>query len=216
MSQDTTQPRKEPEQERARFTFDAILEAAARILRADGHDQLTTNRIAEVAGVSVGSLYQYFPNKGAILARLIELELDRDLQHAREMFETFESLPLRESFQLLRAGMIERATQSQSLHEHLLPQLSSLDRERLVRRRVEETLGEFIAFLKTRPQELREELAGDPEALEAAAFLVFRAMETMLNSAKVERPHLLQHPILPDLVDELAALLLRPNGDQKR
>lgn len=210
MSRDTTQPRKEPEQERAQFTFDAILEAAARILRSDGHDQLTTNRIAEVAGVSVGSLYQYFPNKGAILARLIELELERDLQHAREMFATFESIPLRECFRLLRRGMIERAMESQSLHEHLLPQLSSLDRERLVRRRVEETLGEFTAFLKTRPHELREGLADDPEALEAATFFVFRAMETMLNSAKVERPHLLDHPLLPDLVDELAALLLRP------
>lgn len=51
---------------------DSILDAAARVLRKDGYDDATTNRIAEVAGVSVGSLYQYFPNKEALARALIE------------------------------------------------------------------------------------------------------------------------------------------------
>jgi AcrR family transcriptional regulator len=58
-------PRKTPRQARARATFDAILEAAARILVNEGYDRLNTNRIAEIAGVSVGTLYQYFPTKGS-------------------------------------------------------------------------------------------------------------------------------------------------------
>ena len=59
-------PRKRPTQERARATVDAIVLAAAHILKTVGHHQATTNRIAERAGVSIGSLYLYFPNKAFV------------------------------------------------------------------------------------------------------------------------------------------------------
>jgi AcrR family transcriptional regulator len=58
--------RRAPTQARSRATVEAILEAAARIIRREGPEALTTNRIAEVAGVGVGSLYGYFPDKAAI------------------------------------------------------------------------------------------------------------------------------------------------------
>ncbi len=64
-------PRKRPSQARSAVTVDAMLEAAVRILLKDGYARLTTRRVAEVAGVSVGSLYQYFPNRQAIVAELI-------------------------------------------------------------------------------------------------------------------------------------------------
>lgn len=64
-------PRKRPQQGRSQATYDAILEAAARILENEGRGALTTNRVAERAGVSIGSLYQYFPAREAILAELI-------------------------------------------------------------------------------------------------------------------------------------------------
>jgi AcrR family transcriptional regulator len=64
--------RKRPQQARSRAMVDSILDAAARVLRKHGYDDATTNRIAEVAGVSVGSLYQYFPNKEALVRALIE------------------------------------------------------------------------------------------------------------------------------------------------
>lgn len=70
----TLVPRKRPRQQRATATVEAILEAAARILECDGLDVLTTNTVAERAGVSIGSLYQYFPGKHAILAELIRRE----------------------------------------------------------------------------------------------------------------------------------------------
>jgi AcrR family transcriptional regulator len=63
-------PRKRPRQERSRFTVEAILEAAADILVRDGYETLTTNRIADRAGVNVASLYQYFPGKEAIVAEV--------------------------------------------------------------------------------------------------------------------------------------------------
>ncbi|WP_425101038.1 TetR/AcrR family transcriptional regulator [Tropicibacter sp. S64] len=68
------EPRKQARQARARVTQEAIVEAAARILEQDRLDDLTTNGIAERAGVSIGSLYQYFPNKEAILVALIRRE----------------------------------------------------------------------------------------------------------------------------------------------
>src|SRR5215510_5098878 len=65
-----TTPRKQPRQRRSKETVEAILEAAARILVRHGYDGANTNRIAAAAGVSVGSLYQYFPNKESLVAAL--------------------------------------------------------------------------------------------------------------------------------------------------
>ncbi|WP_435104445.1 TetR/AcrR family transcriptional regulator [Arhodomonas sp. AD133] len=65
------EPRKRPRQARSAVTVDAIVEAAARILTADGLAGLNTNAVAERAGVSVGSLYQYFPGKEAILTEML-------------------------------------------------------------------------------------------------------------------------------------------------
>jgi AcrR family transcriptional regulator len=68
-------PRKLPTQSRAAVTVAAILEAAARILETTGFEGYTTNAVAERAGVSIGSLYQYFPNKDAITRALIQQEM---------------------------------------------------------------------------------------------------------------------------------------------
>lgn len=75
--------RREPKQERARQTVEAVLEAVPRVLRRHGAEAITTNRVAEVAGVSVGSLYQYFPDKQAIFAALH----DRHVDDVRDVIE---------------------------------------------------------------------------------------------------------------------------------
>jgi AcrR family transcriptional regulator len=62
--------RKIPTQERARMTVEAVIEATARILEKDGLEGLNTNEVARVAGVSIGSLYQYFPNKASLISEL--------------------------------------------------------------------------------------------------------------------------------------------------
>lgn len=66
----SAEPRKNPRQDRSRQTRLDLLAGATRVLRQRGASGLTTNRVAEQAGVSVGSLYQYYPNKAALLADL--------------------------------------------------------------------------------------------------------------------------------------------------
>ncbi|WP_375208799.1 TetR/AcrR family transcriptional regulator [Hyphomonas jannaschiana] len=70
-------PRKAPVQARSAATVEAILEAAAHILESEGFDGYTTNAIARRAGVSIGSLYQYFPNKDAVTAALVMADAAR-------------------------------------------------------------------------------------------------------------------------------------------
>ena len=67
----TSKPRKQPSQERSRETVAVILEAAARILESRGIEGYNTNAVAEKAGVSIGSLYQYFPGKDALTLRSV-------------------------------------------------------------------------------------------------------------------------------------------------
>ncbi len=64
-------PRRTPRQARSRVTVRRILDAASGVLQERGYDGFTTNRIAEAAGISPGSLYQYFPNKDAILNAMV-------------------------------------------------------------------------------------------------------------------------------------------------
>src|SRR5271163_4144859 len=67
--------RRKPRQARSRLTWEAIVEAAAQILERDGAAAFNTNAVAERAGVSIGTLYQYFPDKQAILAAAAKREL---------------------------------------------------------------------------------------------------------------------------------------------
>jgi AcrR family transcriptional regulator len=70
--QPSLKPRKKPQQQRAHTMVVWILDAAARVLEKYSLEGFNTNRVAEVAGVSIGSLYQYFPNKDALTAALVE------------------------------------------------------------------------------------------------------------------------------------------------
>ena len=65
-------PRKRPQQQRSRVTIDAIFDATIQVLLTNGLDRITTIQIADRAGVSIGSLYQYFPNKRAVLAAVVK------------------------------------------------------------------------------------------------------------------------------------------------
>ena len=82
--------RKKPKQMRSKLMFDNILEASTRVLEEVSFEKFTTNRVAEAAGISIGSLYQYFPNKQSILIELERIAID-------EMTENIEILLFEEN-----------------------------------------------------------------------------------------------------------------------
>jgi AcrR family transcriptional regulator len=99
-------PRKQPKQGRAKATVAAILEASVQLLGKGGLSALNTNSIAERAGVSVGSLYQYFPNKDAIVVALIHHQHQRQLDALAEALEGIEEMTVDAGVRrIVRAGM---------------------------------------------------------------------------------------------------------------
>src|SRR5215470_15241482 len=93
-------PRKTASQTRSRFTVDALIQATARILIKDGYDQASTNRIAAAAGVSIGSLYQYFPSKEAVVAAVTG-------RHAQELSQVVLNALLKVSARPIEIGVRE-------------------------------------------------------------------------------------------------------------
>ncbi len=89
--------RRRPKQQRSRLMVDFILEAATQIFDEIGYDAATTNMIAERAGISIGSLYQYFPNKAALILELKIAHRERILQQVETAMATSGHLPLPEA-----------------------------------------------------------------------------------------------------------------------
>lgn len=100
------QPRKLPVQARSKALVDAIAEACLRILEKEGEDALTVNRIAEVSGATVGSIYQYFPNKEAMIAAVYERLLDQESEQLFAMREQLQGLSLEALLRQVFANMI--------------------------------------------------------------------------------------------------------------
>jgi AcrR family transcriptional regulator len=95
--------RKEPQQSRSEGLVATILEAATQVLAKEGAQRFTAARVAEKAGVSVGSLYQYFPNKAAILFRLQSDEWRQTSELLRGILEDVDKPPLERLRTLVRA-----------------------------------------------------------------------------------------------------------------
>ncbi|MCX7303185.1 MAG: TetR/AcrR family transcriptional regulator [Hyphomicrobiales bacterium] len=90
----TLKPRKAPIQERSATTVATLHAAAIQVLIKDGLDRCTTTRVAERAGMSVGSLYQYYPNRDALLAAVLEKHLDAVADAVERACHDLEGMPL--------------------------------------------------------------------------------------------------------------------------
>jgi AcrR family transcriptional regulator len=108
--------RKEPSQERSSFTFEAILDAASQMVISEGAEALQMSILAKRAGVSAGSLYQYFPDKTSILMALGDRSCARFLQDARRAVELARHEPLEAFLERLSATVIELACRDHALH----------------------------------------------------------------------------------------------------
>jgi AcrR family transcriptional regulator len=109
--------RREPKQQRSRQTVDCVLEAVQLVVKRHGTQAITTNRIAEAAGVSVGSLYQYFPNKRAIFTALHDQHVDDVRQVIEQTTAAYSSAPLEEFARELVQGLMNVHAEVAELHE---------------------------------------------------------------------------------------------------
>lgn len=189
-------PRKQPKQERSQVTVEAILSATAHILTENGYNQLTTNRVAERAGVSIGSLYQYFPNKEALIFALAEHHANEMVQLAKQHLEGLSDRTIPEVLrQIIKAALAAYAV-NPKLHRVLHEQIPHSEvMKRLDQAKIENLLQSFLA---QRSDQLR------PKNLELAVFMVERTIRALIHGAMIDHPELLK---TGELEQELTLLL---------
>ncbi|NPT47798.1 TetR family transcriptional regulator [Paraburkholderia sp. 1N] len=115
--------RRAPRQQRSRATVDAIVEAAAHVLAARGWTKFTTNEVARVAGASIGSLYQYFPDKLALAEAIRERHLDAVLAVLPDPDERGDAIRLETRVAQVIDGIIAIHSTNQRLHRVLLDEV---------------------------------------------------------------------------------------------
>jgi AcrR family transcriptional regulator len=103
-------PRKTPRQQRSRLTIDAIFEATIQVLLANGPEAITTGQIAERAGVSVGSLYQYFPNKRALLAAVVQRHVGQVVDATIQACQSAHGQGIREMCAAMMSAFVDAKT----------------------------------------------------------------------------------------------------------
>ncbi|MGN6106254.1 MAG: TetR/AcrR family transcriptional regulator [Kofleriaceae bacterium] len=198
-----TTPRKRPRQQRSRATVETVLEATARVLVRRGFDGLTTNAVAETAGISIGSLYQYFPNKEALVAALIEKHLEDMSAAVLSELTRVAALPMAQAVRAVIELTIQAHAIEPELHQVLTEQVPRIGR--LARIRELETICHRMVagILAAR----REELAiRDPDL---AAFVIVASLEAVIHRAALISSDLLRDP---RLVDEACTLVTRYLG----
>lgn len=193
------QPRKQPRQVRAELTRQRILTAAAHVFGEHGYAAGTTNRIAEQAGISIGSLYQYFPNKDAILAELLVRHLDDGAAVAERVQREELPGPIEEVFRLFVRGAIESHLGEPRLLRVLLEQApKSTD----VLERVERFKKNLVTYMRELLDEHPEVRIADTET---AARLIVTTAELVIHQLVADH-----EPVdLGRLEVELVAMLTR-------
>lgn len=200
--------RRTPKQDRAQATVDAVIEAAARILVEDGYARLSTNKVAQRAGVSVGTLYQYFPNKESIVEALVHRIADERLgAFASALSEVaVADLPMREAVTRLLdatlATMRVRPALSRRLF-HEAPRGGRMDLEHEWQRR---SVDLVRAVLYPRRDQVR---GGDVELM---SHVLVTGAFAVLQDAMAWRPELLEGTALRDELVELAVRYLGPQS----
>ena len=113
--------RKEPRQARSKATVEAIVQAGARVLGDQGWAGFTTNKVAEVAGVSIGSLYQYFPDKLSLIEAVRSHHFEDVLRVIRKAMDR--EKPMRQFAEALVDGMIDAHLEHPALHRVMLDEV---------------------------------------------------------------------------------------------
>ena len=202
-----TKPRKNASQERSRATVDALVEATARILVREGFEKTSTNRIAEIAGVSVGSLYQYFPSKEALVAAVIDRHHDEIMGIVRTTLTEIMDMPIEKAVRRLVTVAIDAHRINPELHRVLaeqIPRAGKLDVEAFNR----EVHTLVRAYLDSRRKEMRK------IDLDIATFICVSSIEAVAHNTVLNQAEILSEKTVRTLVDETTRTVvgfLRPS-----
>ncbi|GJD19990.1 transcriptional regulator [Rivularia sp. IAM M-261] len=194
-----TKPRKLPRQERSRITVEAILIATTRILIEFGYESTNTNKIAELAGVSIGSLYQYFPSKEAIIATLIGCHADSMICMIEAKLLDKQEAPLEVALRELVKVCISAHTINPKLHKVLIeqvPHVGQLEKITDVEKRVKALIRSYLENKRNKIQ---------PQNLDLAAFMLAHSLESLIHAAACEPDFIVNE----EFEQELTAVLLR-------
>lgn len=197
-----TEPRKQPRQARSRALVEAVLDATERVLAQEGTEHATTTRVAEVAGVSVGSLYQYFPSREALMAAVIERRVERDEQNYLALMA---SLGDASPATVLRAGarhLVELYRREPELYRAMIDEMDRVAREQRVHAMIDDATARTAALIAP----LRERLPCDDPELVAHALVT--AQIAIVRDAVRRRPELLEDDRLAELLGTLAVRFL--------
>jgi AcrR family transcriptional regulator len=173
--------RRQPQQRRAEQTVEAVLDAVVRILRRGNARAITTNHIAATAGVSIGSLYQYFPDKGAIFIALHERHLQQIDQLIHSTLVEHASAPLDELIRALVDTMVEAHATDPEFFKRLqmeVPHRAGATRDFAVRLH-----GVFRLAIAVRAHELKR-----GRDLDTTVFVVTHMVESLCHGAVLRRP----------------------------
>ena len=197
-----TKPRKIASQERSRATVDALVEATARILVKEGFDKASTNRIAEVAGVSVGSLYQYFPSKEALVAAVIERHQQEIMQTVRGELAEVMSQPVEKAVRKLVAVAVKAHRVDPRLHRVLAEQIPRVGKLEKLETFNRENYALFRTYLESHRDELRV------DDLELASFVCVTSIEALTHNAVLHHSKMLSDEAMEALIEEGARLVI--------
>jgi AcrR family transcriptional regulator len=189
------EPRKNASQERSRATVDALVEATARILVREGFDKASTNRIAEVAGVSVGSLYQYFPSKEALVAAVIDRHSQEIMRTVRGELADAMNQPVEKAVRKLVAVAVKAHRVDPRLHRVLAEQIPRVGKLENVETFNREYFARFRNYLETHRDELRV------DDLELASFVCVTSIEALTHNAVLHHSKTLSDDATQSLVE---------------
>jgi AcrR family transcriptional regulator len=190
-----TKPRKNASQQRSRATVDALVEATARILVREGFDKASTNRVADVAGVSVGSLHQYFPNKEALVAAVIDRHRQEIMQTVRGELADAMNQPVEQAVRTLVAVAVKAHRVNPRLHRVLAEQIPRVGKLENVETFDPENFALFRNYLENH----RDELGVDD--LELASFVCVTSIEALTHNAVLHQAKALSDDAMQSLVE---------------
>lgn len=183
--------RKKPKQERSKATVDAMVEATGQVFGEHGFRETTTTRIAERAGVSVGSLYQYFPDKKALIAAFFERRLAQDVELMQHILVRGAGQPPARVLRIAVEEMVRIYRDERALYASVVEILPLMEQTDEVRSGLERAVMLAATYLKSYP----DVLAGrDPELL---ALVAFHGLRSALNAVVATAPDKLDDPDLP-------------------